>query len=83
MTDFGLLGKTIDFIRSKARAHDEKRLQERFVAIVRGLRSNCYAPPFGSPEYWEAEKMADKGWFNRMPPFGYMLRGIYNPRVLS
>ena len=83
MTDFGLTGKVIDFIRGKAQSRDEKKLQEKFVNIVRNLKGNCYAPEFGSPEYWEAEKMADKGWFDRLPPFGYVRRGMYNPSVFS
>ena len=83
MTDFGLLGRTIDFVRGKVHSRDERKLRERFVAIVRTLKANCYAPEFGSPEYWDAEKMADRGWFDRVPPFGYMRRSMYNPAVFD
>jgi hypothetical protein len=37
MTDFGLIGKLIDVIRSGAQTRDERQLQEKFVAIVNRL----------------------------------------------
>jgi hypothetical protein len=66
-------------------ANEEKKLREKFVSIMRSLRPNCcYTPKFGSSEYWNAEKMADKGWFDRVPPpFSYARRGSYNPSVYS
>jgi len=78
MTDFGMLGRALDLIRGQAQAREEKKLREKFVNIVQSLRANCYAPQFGSSEYWDAEKMADKGWFDRLPPYGYVRRGAYN-----
>jgi hypothetical protein len=78
-TDFGLIGKAVDVVRNRFAARDEKKLRERFSQIVNRLKgANCYIPPFGSPEYWEAETMADRGWLQRVPPFGYMLRGPLN-----
>lgn len=83
MTDFGLLGRAIDYLRGKAQSRHENKLREKVVFIVQNLKGNCYAPEFGSPEYWEAEEMADKGWFDRVPPVGYMRRGMYNSSVFS
>jgi hypothetical protein len=82
-----LLSRLIEFgdkIPAVFRPHlsmssDEEKLREKFVAIVRSMKGNCYSPSFGSPEYWEAESMADKGWFRRMPPFGYMVGGSVTP----
>jgi hypothetical protein len=72
MTDFGLVGKALDLLRRKLAVQDEKKLRARFVEIVRGLGPNiCYSPKFGSPEYWEAEEMAGKGWFTRVPMGAY------------
>ena len=81
MTDFGITGKLIDFFRDKFEDRDEKKLRERFVNLVRSLSmkgGNTYTPAFGSDEYWEAEKMADRGWFKRLPPFGYMIPRFFN-----
>lgn len=84
MTDFGLISKVVDFIRGRIEAGEEKKLRGKFVSIIQSPRPNCcYAPEFGSPEYWDAEKMADKGWFDRLPPFGYTRRGSYNPSVYA
>ncbi len=75
MTDFGLTGKAIDFVRGFAASKNERKLRDKFVSIVQGLKGNCYNPGFGSPDWWEAETMADKGWFQRVLPSGYMVRG--------
>ncbi len=68
MTDFGLTGKAIDFVRGFAASKNERKLRDKFVSIVQGLKGNCYNPGFGSPDWWEAETMADKGWFSARPP---------------
>jgi hypothetical protein len=80
MTDFGLIGKAVDMVRGKFAARDETRLRERFVSIVHGLGNPnlSYQPKFGSPEYWEAEAMANKGWFTRLP-FGAFKRRYVSP----
>jgi hypothetical protein len=60
---------------------DIAALRAKFVRIVEGLRlrgGNCHNPKFGSPEYLEAEEMADRGWFHRTP-HGYIVQSAFNP----
>jgi len=75
-----LIGKLIDAVRGKAQARDEKKLQEKFVAIIRSLeanRANTYLPMLGSPDFWDAEKMVQRGWLVRGFPNGYMRAGSF------
>jgi hypothetical protein len=84
-TDFGLFGEALDIIRGRVSANDEKKLRERFVTLAQGFKpgANCYSPRLGSPEHWEAETMAEKGWFERIPPHGYMLRDAVHLSALQ
>jgi hypothetical protein len=74
MTDFGLIGKAIDYLTTSSQDRKEKRLRERLVEIVNELQAtgaNTYRPTFGSTEYWEAAEMAKRGWLLKME-FGFM-----------
>jgi len=74
MTDFGLIGKAIDYLKSSGQDRKEKKLRERLVEIVNKLDAtgeNTYSPTFGSADYWEAVEMAKRGWFRQID-FGFM-----------
>jgi hypothetical protein len=65
MTDFGLIGKAIDYFKGSLQNRKEKVLRERLVEIVNKLEAagaNTYRPTLGSAEYWEAVEMAKHGW---------------------
>jgi hypothetical protein len=65
MTDFGLIGKAIDYFKSSGQDRNEKKLRESLLEIVHKLDAtgeNIYRPTFGSVEYWEAVEMAKRGW---------------------
>jgi len=75
----------IDFVKGLAQSRDEKKLRERFVAIINELKAkgaNVYAPTFGSAEYWEAMEMAKRGWLQETH-FGFMRAGLYNSKAYS
>jgi hypothetical protein len=74
MTDFGLIGKAIDYLKSSGQDRKEKKLREGLVEIVHKLDAtgeNTYRPTFGSAEYWEAVEMAKRGWLVQID-FGFM-----------
>ena len=86
MTDFGLVGKLIDIVRGGAQTREEKKLQEKFIAVVRRLEAtsaNTYVPALGSPEFWDAEKMVQRGWLVRGFPNGYMRPGSFTPGLYN
>jgi hypothetical protein len=85
MTDFGLTGKLIKFLKGVHQSHDEKELRVQFVAIMSELQAkgaNVYAPAFGSEEYWEPMEMVKRGWLHETH-HGFMRVGLYNARTYS
>lgn len=84
MTDFGLIGKAIDYFKSSGKDRKEKKLCERLVEIVKELEAtgtNTYRPTFGSTEYREAVEMAKRGWLLRID-LGFMRPTTFHPDSL-
>lgn len=80
-SDFGMLGKAVDFWRSLSAQKQERQLQEKFVAILKRLQANhanVYNPELGSPEYWNGKEMVKRGWLIKAPISGFM-----QPHVLA
>jgi hypothetical protein len=74
MTDFGLIGKAIDYFKSSGQDRKEKKLRERLAMIVNELQAtgaSTYRPTLGSSEYQEAVAMAKRGWLVQID-FGFM-----------
>ena len=74
-----LIGKLLDGVNGIRSARDEKNLQTKFAGIMEqlhGAGGNTHQPVLGSPEYWDAEKMVERGWLVRSFPDGYMRAGF-------